>query len=215
MQTKPAFDLDDIRVLHMETSSVCNAACPQCARETDPNFNKRTDGRSLSLAQVQERFDPVFISQLDRMFMCGNYGDPAAAPECIDIFRYFRSHNDKIALEIHSNGGLRSKEWWAELGTVLNGPQDYCHFGIDGLEDTNHIYRVNTVWPKIIENAQSFIANGGKAIWVYLIFEHNEHQVERAQQLAQELGFAKFQPKVSRRFRVRPVEFLRPPRNFS
>lgn len=212
--TDQQFDLQDIRVLHMETSSVCNAACPQCGRETNPNFNKKTDARSLSLAQVQQLFDVEFVAGLRKMFMCGNYGDPAAAPETIEIFQYFRQHNPAIDLEIHSNGSLRTAEWWSSLGAVLNGPRDYAYFGIDGLEDTNHIYRVNTSWSKIMENAQSFISAGGQAIWVYLVFEHNEHQVEQARALAQELGFHDFQIKVSRRFNTRPVEFLRPPRGY-
>ena len=105
------FDTDNIRVLHMETSSVCNAACPMCPRETDRFFDKDRDAISLSLEQIQEKFSPEFIGKLDRMFMCGNYGDPAAAPECIDIFKYFRQVNPTIKLSIHSNGSLRNEQW--------------------------------------------------------------------------------------------------------
>jgi len=205
------FNRDNVKSLHLETSSVCNAACPMCPREIDPMFNKDTDAVSLSLEKIKSMFSDDFIHQLDNMFMCGNYGDPAAAPDCIKIFKHFRSINDKMYLGMHSNASLRSKEWWGELGTVLSRNDDYCVFSVDGLSDTNHIYRVNTNFDKITENAISFINNGGKAIWDYIVFEHNEHQVEEARQLAKELGFIKFRIKVSRRFNW-VVTNLKPPK---
>lgn len=205
------FNRNNIKRLHMETSSVCNAACPMCAREIDTSFNKDTDAVSLSLEQVKFRFSDSFIKNLESMYMCGNYGDPAAAPECIEIFKYFREVNPNISLGIHSNGSLRNKKWWSDLGEVLSRENDYCFFSVDGLKDTNHIYRINTDFDKIIENANAFIKAGGKAHWEYLVFEHNEHQVEEAKKLAESLGFVNFREKVSRRFFMN-VPFLKPPK---
>ena len=47
---------------------------------------------------------------------------------------------------------------------------------------------------------RAFIAAGGRARWDYIIFGHNEHQVEQAEQLAMEWGVEKFQKKKSGRF---------------
>lgn len=205
------FNRDNVKSLHIETSSVCNAACPMCPREIDPMFNKDTDAVSLSLEKIKTMFSDSFIRQLDNMYMCGNYGDPAAAPDCINIFKHFRNINDQMYLGMHSNASLRSKEWWSELGSVLSRKNDYCVFSIDGLNDTNHIHRVNTNFDKIVENAKSFINNGGRAIWDYIVFEHNEHQVEQARQLSKELGFVEFRVKVSRRFNW-VITNLKPPK---
>lgn len=205
------FNRQTVKQLHMETSSVCNAACPMCPRVLDKNFNEATDAVSLSLAQVKKLFDVPFIRQLESMYMCGNYGDPAAAPDCLDIFRYFREINPDITLGMHSNGSLRNTKWWSELGIILSRPNDYCYFGIDGLEDTNHIYRVNTSFTKIMENASAFIGSGGQAHWEFLVFEHNEHQVDTARELATQIGFVKFREKVSRRFWLN-IPFLKPPK---
>lgn len=194
------FDLTNTKQLHMETSSACNAACPMCPRETSPYFNKKTDAMSLSLDKVKTLFNDDFIRRLDSMYMCGSYGDPAAAPETIEIFNHFRTVNNDMSLGIHSNGGLRPMRWWSELGTVLSRETDYCYFGIDGLSDTNHIYRVNTDFAKIMRNATAFIKAGGKAHWEYLVFEHNEHQIEEAREMSHALGFTGFRTKVSRRF---------------
>jgi MoaA/NifB/PqqE/SkfB family radical SAM enzyme len=205
------FDRNKIKQLHLETSSVCNAACPMCPRELDKGFNKDTDAVSLSLNQIKEMFDETFIKNLHSMFMCGNYGDPASAPECLEIFEYFRKVNPNIVLGMHSNGGLRNKSWWNNLGSILSQPSDYCFFSVDGLKDTNHLYRVNTNFDKIMENATAFIKAGGNAHWEYLVFEHNEHQVEEARTLSQTMGFKNFREKVSRRFHLN-IPNLNPPK---
>ena len=53
---------------------------------------------------------------------------------------------------------------------------------------------------KIIENAKTFIDYGGNAVWQYIIFNHNIHQVEEAKHKAIELGFSSFTLKDSSRF---------------
>ena len=47
---------------------------------------------------------------------------------------------------------------------------------------------------------RSFINAGGRARWDFLIFEHNQHQVDAAEALAKEWGFEKFVAKKTGRF---------------
>jgi sulfatase maturation enzyme AslB (radical SAM superfamily) len=100
---------------------------------------------------------------------------------------------------MHTNGSMKRPEWWAELARTIVR-KGYVIFGLDGLEDTNHLYRQGTVWSKIMENVQAFIAAGGRARWDFIVFAHNEHQVEQAEQLSKDMGFEKFQYKKSARF---------------
>jgi len=67
----------DIKVLHIEPTDVCQLACPRCARETDPEFDKSIK-HHLTIGQLQHHFSDEVITRLDKMFMCGDYGDPAA-----------------------------------------------------------------------------------------------------------------------------------------
>lgn len=46
-------------------------------------------------------------------------------------------------------------------------------------------------------NAKAFIDAGGRAEWDYLIFKHNEHQVDEAKELSNKMGFHSFVPKKS------------------
>jgi MoaA/NifB/PqqE/SkfB family radical SAM enzyme len=203
----------EIKVLHLEPTDVCQAACPLCARETNMLFDKKQQ-QHLSMDQILRVFSESDIANLDKMFMCGNYGDPAAGRYTLDIYQQFRRINSNIVLGMNSNGALRNQHWWSELANILNQPKDYVVFSIDGLEDTNHIYRVNVNWNQLITNVKSFIAAGGSAHWDMLIYQHNEHQVEQCRALAKSLGFKWFRAKVSRRFNLFPVKFLQPPKNW-
>ena len=203
----------DIRVLHLESTDVCQAACPLCARETNPQFDP--DRRHhLRMDQILEVFAQDQIYTLDKMFMCGNYGDPAAGQHTLDIYRAFRDINPSIALGMNSNGGLQNTAWWSELGHIMTGVQDYVVFSIDGLQDTNAIYRVNVNWSRMMDNASAFIAAGGSAHWDMLVYRHNQHQVDQAQDLAQRMGFSWFRAKVSKRQPVGgldyPIGWVRP-----
>ena len=202
--------LSNIKILHIESTDACNAACPQCARETDATFNKN-NLHHLTVAQLANLMDESTIKNLNKVFMCGDYGDPAAGKYTLDLYKYFRNINPNIVLGMNTNGGLRDTKWWIELATFVNKEKDYVVFSIDGLKDTNHIYRVNVAWDKVINNAKAFISAGGNAHWEMLVFKHNEHQVEQAQQLAKDLGFKWFRAKVSRRFESTPVSFLQTP----
>jgi hypothetical protein len=194
----PMSMLRDIKVLHIEATDVCQAACPLCKRVTDPDFNA-DDHCHLSVEQLCAAIDHQILQNLDKMFACGNYGDPAAGLYTLDLYRYLRSINPDITLGMNTNGGLRNQNWWTELAGILNQSHDYVVFSIDGLADTNHIYRRGVVWGKVIENAQAFISAGGSAHWDMLVYQHNQHQVDQAQQLAKDMGFTWFRAKVSKR----------------
>lgn len=205
--------LRNVKLLHVEPTDVCQAACPLCARETDLDFDKSSKNH-LDMAKILQVFDAGRIATLDKMYMCGNYGDPAAGKHTIDIYRKFREINPKITLGMKTNGALRTADWRQELGSMLNRTRDYVVFSIDGLEDTNHVYRKNVEWNKLIANAKAYIAAGGNAHWDMLVYQHNQHQVEQCKQLAKSLGFKWFRSKVSMRpladSLAWPVNWLQP-----
>ena len=74
-------------MLHVEPTDVCQAACPLCARETDINFNKNIQ-HHLTVDQFSASFPAQQIENLDKLFMCGNYGDPAAGKYTQEIYQH-------------------------------------------------------------------------------------------------------------------------------
>lgn len=178
--------------IQIETSSMCNAACPQCLREWWDGDYSRIKQTYIPTEFYETRIPQHVYDQLERINFCGTVGDPGTAPNFIDVCRVVKNKNSNIEVSVATNGGMRNPAWWAELATVLTGAGDHVIFGIDGLEDTNDIYRVNVRWNKLIENAKAFINAGGKAHWQFISFAHNEHQVTAAEQLSKELGFVNF-----------------------
>jgi len=201
------------KTIHIESTDFCQAACPACDRETDVTFDKSIK-HHLSMHSIIDTLSIECIKQLDKAFMCGNYGDPAAGKYTLNIYKTLRKFNKDIVLGMNTNGGLRKHNWWVELASVLNQSRDYVVFSIDGLEDTNHVYRKNVNWKMVMSNAKSFIDAGGNAHWDMLVFKHNEHQVDTCEQLARDMGFKWFRAKVSKRSFLggtdRPVNWIRP-----
>lgn len=194
------YKFEDVRHVHLEVTQKCQAACPMCDRnENGGADNKHMTNAELSLSDCQKIFSPELISQLESMYMCGNLGDPIMAVDTLEIFKYFRQHNPNIWLSMNTNGGARSSEWWTALAEVF-GRKGSVIFSVDGLEDTNHLYRQNVSWQKIENAMKSFIAAGGRARWDFIIFEHNQHQVDEAEQLSKDWGCEKFIKKKTARF---------------
>lgn len=198
------YRFSEIKDLHLEISSRCQASCPMCARNFHGGLpNPLLAEKDWSLELTKKILDNEILSQISSITMCGNYGDPILNKDLIPIVEYIVSQNEKINIGIHTNGGARSKSWWKELAEAL--PENHTvHFALDGLEDTHHLYRVGTDFNKIIENAKEFIAAGGNARWVFITFKHNEHQIDDARNLARELGFKSFYEKQTSRFIAQP-----------
>lgn len=196
------YNYNDIRMVHLEITQKCNASCPMCDRNERGgavNQHIRNNLAELSLEDCMDIFTPSFIRQLTTMYMCGNLGDPISARDTLEVFEYFRSHNPTMWLSMNTNAGARSADWWRNLAGVI-GQSGAVIFSVDGLEETNHLYRQGVHWELVERNMRAFIEAGGRARWDYLIFEHSEKDVERAEQLAAEWGVEKFIKKKTGRF---------------
>ncbi|NQY99623.1 MAG: radical SAM protein [Bdellovibrionales bacterium] len=155
---------------------------------------------NLPLELFINRFDKNVLSGLRSVLFNGRFGDPLVHPEIVDFVRHLRFLKPDLLISIYTNGSLRDSEVWRELGNLIGG-RGQIYFAIDGLEDTNSMYRQKTSWGKIMSSAKAFIEGGGRAIWSYLIFDHNSHQVAEAKELAEKLGFQGFEARKTSRFK--------------
>ncbi len=200
-------DLETIQEIHAELTNRCNAACPMCARNVRGGAD--TPGMLYDewTAEDAERVFTKDLKCLRNVLFCGTHGDPAVAKASLEAAEAVK-RNTGATIEFYSNASVRTKDWWRDLGRVLRTKKDDGYyrrtdlgiFSIDGLADTNHLYRRRTNFEKIMENAEAFIAAGGIARWDYIVFKHNEHQVEEAQALAKKMGFKQFRIRKTSRF---------------
>lgn len=194
------FDFKNIDEYQIEITTYCNAACPQCPRNNNGSgVNPYLKLEHLSRDIIDQAFPTELCSRLRQVFFCGSYGDPILHPDFLYILRDFRRKCPTLWLYVHTNGGAHDIEYWSELAKII-GDHGQVDFNIDGLEDTNPLYRRNTDFNKIVNNAKSFIAAGGRAVWNYIVFQHNQHQVEQAKALSKQLGFVDFKYRATGRF---------------
>ena len=180
---------NEIKHVHLEISSLCNAACPLCPRNFyGYPYNDGYIEHNMTLTEAKQIFQPEFVQQLDELLINGNFGDAVMNPETIEIVEYLKSCSDKLAISMSTNAGARNQQYWERLA-VLGVKVMFC---IDGIEDTHSLYRQNTLYSTVIKNAKIFIEAGGHAVWKMINFEHNQHQQSTAQALSQQLGFKQF-----------------------
>lgn len=186
--------IPNIYELHIELSSYCNAACPGCTRNWMGGRTKSTlELSQISLRQFKTWFVPEVCEKVETWILCGSSGDPSMCKDLLEIVTYIREVSPSSTIRLHTNGGTRTAEFWKNMGKLFD-PEKYqgdLVFSIDGLEDTNHIYRRNVKWKVVFDNFVAATESGANVVWEYLVFGHNEHQVNYAQSLAESLG-AKF-----------------------
>lgn len=197
--------LVDIKKLHIELTTKCNARCPMCMRNYRGfDYNSGYPNCELSLENFKHIVKPDLLQQLIRpeekignfqpvfhgfkgIVFNGNLGDFASAKDALEIVDYVSEFN--VPVMINTNGSVRNPAWWAKLAR----PNVVVGFALDGLADTHHLYRQDTDWHRVIEHAKALIAAGGRAWWRFIPFHHNRHQEMQCRQMAKELGFENFE----------------------
>lgn len=184
--------VNNVTEIDLECTTFCNLACPECNRTVDKdNISPILNTSHITLENCRTWFKPTELISLKEVRFCGAIDEALMNPELTDILDFFLDEFKIKYIDIRTNGAVRTPEFWTKLVNHL--PSNHIIvFGLDGLEDTLHIYRIGADYKKVINNAKAFIDAGGIASWQFIEFEHNKHQIEEAKQLAIELGFKEF-----------------------
>lgn len=192
--------LDKPKVLQFEISSNCNANCIGCSR-ADPLNDLQLNplivkNKFLHIDIFKKIINADFFKDVEEIQFCGSIDDPPMHPDFLEMLE-FLIKLDRHHIIIHTNGGMRKPDYWADMARVLSGvsldkSRYTLNFSIDGLADTNHIYRRGVQWDKLMDNVSAFIGAGGRACWQWVVFPWNTHQLPEAHELAHDMGFFLF-----------------------
>jgi MoaA/NifB/PqqE/SkfB family radical SAM enzyme len=177
----------EIQNIHFEITNKCNSRCPGCARthngETHPYLADKL--MEWDIEKVKTIFPPELVSS-KHFTLGGTVDEPFMNRHIFDICEYLIANGGHI--EIFTNGGANTVETFTKLGKLSYDTQALSvKFSVDGFEDTNHLYRVNVDWNKIVENMTAYTQQQGRCEWQYLVFEHNEKSIQQAKELADKL----------------------------
>lgn len=179
------YNIQTIKTIHLEPSNYCNSVCPQCPRYNNTGGLKKEINLSHLTPDHIKNIPIDRMKSLTKVDLCGALGDPLMNPDIDFIFDYFKNQQ----IQISTNASLRDEKWWKNLASYKNVTVQFC---IDGIDSETHCrYRRKTSFEKIMQNAKSFITNGGRAEWQFIVFKHNQDQIDQAREMSQQLGFKK------------------------
>jgi len=125
---------DYTKIVEFNITNHCNAKCPLC-----PRFVNETEKVKVPLIHLSKNVIIDTFKNHKNILFCGDFGDPFMHPDIEEIIKV--SFELGVILWIHTNGGLRNNDFFYRVATFY--PNVKITFSIDGLKDTNHIYRKN------------------------------------------------------------------------
>ena len=142
-----------ITSFHIEASTYCNARCPGCPRNIRgynlKNFVNQTHLSPKRYAEIRQKY-----LDLERVRINGGLGDPMMNPDIYEIVTI-----SNCETQITTNGSIGTRKTFEQLAAH----KVQIEFSIDGLEDTNHLYRQDVPWNNIMDRVKWFINAGGEA----------------------------------------------------
>ena len=159
--------------LHVEASTHCNARCPGCPRNIR-GYSPEGFLTSKHLSPDVFRNVRRNYNNLRSVNFNGNLGDPMMNSDIVEL-----TEIADCEVTITTNGSIGTRRTFE----LLAKSKIQITFSIDGLEDTNHLYRQDVEWRKVMQRVRWFIDSGGSATWKWVPFRHNNHQVEQAREL--------------------------------
>ncbi len=177
--------------ISIETGNICNLACPLCP--TNDEAQKSIEKGLLSFKNFRGIFDEIkpFVKTIDLF----SWGEPFLNKDIGDMIKYAKEKKPGLRIFIDSNLNVITDE---QVETIVGNCLDVLKVSCDGVsQEVYHKYRKGGKVEAVMCNLNKILAakkrlNSEKPhlIWKYLVFKHNQSEVEAARQKARELGIA-------------------------
>ena len=172
--------------LTVDPSSCCDLKCPLCPTGQGKGAREK---KLLTMGQFQKIMNTLgrWIIHAD---FC-NWGEPLMNKDIYPMISLAKDY--AVHTKLDTNLNELSQEHAEKL--VLSG-LDKIILSIDGASDeTYRVYRKNGDYSRVINNAGLLVETRRRlksskpyVEWQFLVFRHNQHEIERAKIIARELG---------------------------
>lgn len=172
--------------IQISLSTKCNINCKFCLRRVLKekfNFSENVD---MDITIVKKMLE---WKSLTKIFICGNKGEALFHPEIDNILKCIKKKG--IIIDFTTNAYYKPTQWWSDLGKLFES-RDVVTFFLDGIGNRVHQLHRGSDFYTVLKNIETFINSGGHAIWKFIRFKHNQHQVELGRELAKAIGCSDF-----------------------
>ena len=180
---------------NLDISHRCILRCPQCIRQK--TYSQDQIRRSFDLEE--EEFSKILDFYELGITFCGQISDPIYHPNFLKFLKMCDGLG--LCVRIATNGTGKSKEWLEEAFSYGKG-ENAWYFGVDGIDEKSELYRVGSNFKEVWEVMKMGRDLGNIIVWQYIIFGYNEHEVDRAVEIAKEEDFALLMIKTNRGFGI-------------
>ena len=167
--------------INIDISNRCPLECMRCQRQTNFTLEgRKVYGRDATMDEIRKLSD--YFSSFN---FCGQLSDPVHHPKFVEILEYL--YNKDIQVTVHNASSQKPMKWY--IKAFQAHPKAKWIFAIDGLPEESNMYRVNQDGKKLFEVAKEAEKHLKQTpSWQFIVFSYNEHNLEKAKQMAIDEG---------------------------
>ena len=169
------------RSLNIDLSHRCSLECPRCQRQRQwRDQGKKVPGRDLTLSEIDK------LSNFFNDFVfCGQLSDPIHHPQFDKILEMLAKK--RINCRVHNASSFKPIDFFIKCFKIH--PAARWIFGIDGLPEESHKYRINQDGKKLFKvmlEAKKYLSF--TPTWQMIVFSYNEKSIEKCKKMAADHG---------------------------
>ena len=167
--------------INIDISNRCPLECMRCQRQTNFTLEgRKVYGRDATMDEIRKLSD--YFSSFN---FCGQLSDPVHHPHFVDILEYL--YKKDIQVTVHNASSQKPMKWY--IKAFQAHPKAKWIFAIDGLPEESNMYRINQDGEKLYRvmlEAKKHLKQTPS--WQFIVFSYNEHNLEKAKQMAIDKG---------------------------
>lgn len=174
------------KTMVIDPANVCNLRCPLCPAGCGKMAYPRC---VMSLESFEIIVDKVPFVEHISLF---NWGEPFLNPAIFGMIQYAKMKGKTVG--VHTNLSFKTSEHF--FSDLVNSRLDYLTVSLDGAsQETYSTYRVGGDIHMVFRNIRELVKEKERMkkanpaiIWKYIVNKHNEHELDVARTLAQDMG---------------------------
>ena len=164
--------------INLDITFRCPLECPRCQRQKFKDNGEKVWGYDMSLDEIKK-----LANHFKSFSFCGQLSDPIHHPKFIEILKLLKEKN--IHVNVHTASSYKPMSWYVKA--FQTHPSARWIFGIDGLPEESCMYRKNQDGEKLFKvmlESKKYLDR--PPVWQFIIFSYNEHNIEKAKNIALE-----------------------------